>query len=282
MNQTYLYRKHLRTPLSFLMIYAGAFMLGIALLTFGFFLTDKKGVDAQLGIIISVVLLFTFVVVAIEFTILYFVLFRRFQSISVTLTEDTIIYTNAKSRKIIPYRDIVSLQFPSMKYAGGWVKINYHGGTIRLTVVLEEIGDFISKLKEKLDEKGMAQCYNEKKLFSFYKTAVFSDESWDRVYRYFKSYILISYLSIIVDTIILRFSNVEWDNKALIFGSLLAPLTGLVLSEILIGRKVRRRADRDKLTLLPREKSFEQKAYAILVPLCTCIYSVILMLCGIQ
>ena len=281
MNQTYLYRKHLRAPLSYLMIYEGSIFLGIVLLTIGLFITDKEEWDTTLVIIIGIVMLITFTIITIEFVILYFILFRRFRTISVTLTEDSIIYVKGDARKIIPYIDIVSLQFPSIKYTGGWLKIKYHGGTIRLTVVLEEIGDFVSKLKEKLDELDMSQSYNEKKLFSFYKTAVFSDESWDRIYRNFKGYILINFFSIIINTIILRLSSLKGDNKTLLYGSVLAPLTGLLLSELLIGMKVRRRVDREKLTLLPRNLGFEQKAYSILVTLCSCAYPIILILFGL-
>jgi hypothetical protein len=281
MNQTYLYRKHLRTPISYLLVYVGTIFIGIALLTFGLFLTDRRRLDKPLVLIICIVLLITYVIITIEFVILYFFLFQRFRTISVTLTDNSIIYTKGKSRKIIPYSDIVSLRFPSIKYAGGWAKIKYHGGTIRLTVVLEEIGDFISRLKEKLDELGMYQVYNEKKLFSFYKTAVFSDESWDRIYRNVKSYVLINFLSIIINTIILRFSNINGYNKVLLYGSILAPLVGLLLSELLIGMRVRRRVDRENLTLLPRDLRFEHKTYSILVTVSSCAYAIILVVFGL-
>ncbi|MDF2908470.1 MAG: hypothetical protein K0R34_3791 [Herbinix sp.] len=281
MNQTYLYRKHLRTPLSYLLIYVSTIFIGIALLTFGLFFTDRRRLDTTLVLIICIVLLITYAIITIEFVILYFLLFRKFREISVTLTEDSIIYTKGKSCKIIPYSDIISLRFPSIKYAGGWVKIKYHGGTIRLTVVLEEIGDFISKLKEKLDELGMNQVYNEKKLFSFYKTAVFSDESWDRIYRNFKSYVLINFLSIIINTIVLGFSNISRENKALLYGSIFAPLVGLLLSEILIGMRVRKRVDCENLTLLPRDIRIEHKTYFISVIISSCAYSIILVVFGL-
>lgn len=281
MNQTYLYRKHLRAPISYLIIYMGAFFFGVALLVFGFFFTDKEKFDTASVVIICMVLLIAFIIITIEFVILYFLLFKRFRKISVTLTEDSIIYINAKSHNVIPYGDIVSLQFPSIKYTGGWVKVKHQGGTIRLTVVLEEIGDFIIKLKKKLDEHGMLQVYNEEKLFSFYKTAVFSDESWDRIYRNYKSYILINFLSIVINTIILRFSSINGDMKALVYGSYIAPLIGFVLSEILIGMKIRKRVNRENLTLLPRDINFEHKIYLILVVISSCAYPAILVILGL-
>lgn len=278
MNKTYLYRKHLRAPLLYLICYEGTIFIAITLLVFGIFLIDQNGIDTTLLLIIGLVLLVTFVVFTIEMVFLYFIMFRRFKSISVSLTEDSIIYTNAKSRKVVPYTDILSLQFPSIKYAGGWVKIKYQGGTIRLTVVLEEIGEFISILKEKLNERGMEQSYNEKKLFSFYKTAVFSDESWDRIYHNYKSYLLFNFISIIVNTLILRYLAVSGDKKSLLYGSVIAPLIGLVISEILIGRKVRKRVDRESLILLPRDLNFERKVYWVFVAICSCAYPLILIL----
>ena len=281
MNQTYLYRKHLRAPLSYLLIYEGTIFIGIVLLTIGLLLTNKSVWDKALVMIITIVMFITFAIITIELVVLYFLLFRRFRTISVTMTEDSIIYTKGNIHKRIPYTEILGLQFPSIKYSGGWLKIKYQGGTIRLTVVLEDIGDFISKLKEKLDGLGMLQVYNEKKLFSFYKTAVFSDESWDRLYRIYKGYILINFFSIIINTIILRFSNINGDNKALLYGSILAPLAGLIMSELLNAMKVRKRVDRKKLSLLPRDFGFEHKLYSILVTLTTCAYPIILVIIGL-
>ncbi len=279
--KTYLYRKHLRAPFSFLMIYVGAIYMGIALMVFGFFLSDEEELDVTLFAVICIILLITLIIITIEMVIVYFLVLSRFQAISVTLTEESIIYTNAKSRKVIPYGDIEGLRFPSIRYTGGWVKIKYQGGTIRLTVALEEVGDFITKLKEKLDELGRSQVYHEEKLFSFYKTAVFSDESWDRVYRNYKTYILINFLSIIINTLIIRLGSFNGNKKALVYGSIIAPLIGFVSSEIMIGIQVKKRVNRENLTLLPRDLSFEHKIYNILVLICSCAYPIILALFGL-
>lgn len=281
MNQTYVYRKHLRAPLQYLILYEGILFSFTILLVCGLFLVERTIFDGTLIMIISLVLLVFFLIFTIEIVILYFILFSRFKSISVTLTEDVIIYTNSKSQKVIPYATIEKLQFPSIKYTGGWVKIVYQGGTIRLTVVLEDIGDFISKLKEKLNENDRAQVYDENKLFAFYKTAVFSDESWDRVYHFYKTYIAINFISILISILILRFDNLSMNNKGYLYGSVLAPLAGLLLSEILIGMRIKKRVDREQLTIMTRDITFEQKAYHILVPVCTCGYFVFLIVLGL-
>lgn len=104
---------------------------------------------------------------------------------------------------------------------------------------------------------------------------------WDRIYRNFKSYVLINFLSIIINTIILHFSNINGDNKVLLYGSILAPLVGLLLSELLIGMRVRRRVDRERLTLLPRDLRFEHKTYSILVAISSCAYAIILVVFGL-
>lgn len=281
MNETYLYRKHLRAPLTYLMVYEGTIFLMVALVVLGTFFINNDEMDTMLFMIVCMVLIITFIIITIELIILYFVMFQRFKSIRVTLTEDTIDYTNAKSHQVIPYVNIMSLQFPSIKYTGGWLKIKHRDGTIRLTVTLENIGDLISKLKEKLTELNMGQVYDEKKLFSFYKTAVFSDESWDRIYRNYKSYIVINIVSIIINTIILRLLHISGIHFYLLYGSFVAPVIGLLLSEILIGLKVKKRVDRDNLILLPRDLNYERKVYTILVTISTCIYPVTLIILGL-
>jgi hypothetical protein len=281
MNQTYVYRKHLRVPLPYLILYEAITFLLVILMVYGLFLVEKTTIDGSLVMIISIILLGLFLIFTIEIVILYFLLFRRFKSISVTLTEDAIIYTNAKTQKVIPYATIEKLSFPSIKYTGGWVKIVHQGGTIRLTVVLEDIGDFISKLKEKLTEIDRDQVYDENKLFSFYKTAVFSDESWDRLYHNYKSYFVVNIISILISILILRFNNIAMNHKAYLYGSLFAPLAGFLLSELLIGMRIKKRVAREQLTLLSRDITFERKAYHILVPVFTCGYFIVLILLGL-
>ncbi|MHB8132419.1 MAG: hypothetical protein ACYDEX_25990 [Mobilitalea sp.] len=231
----------------------------------GLILTDKEEMIGRDYMIIVYILLGIFLFISLEMGFIYLILLRRFKSINVTLTEDAIVYTNLKKQIIIPYEDIEKLEFPSIKYTGGWVKIIYKGGNIRLTVVLEHIGEFISELKERLNKRQMEHVYNEKKMFSFFKTAVFSDESWERVYHNARVQVTVHFLCIIFTTIILLFSGYSENNHIYIMGSVFAPLLGYLISEVIIGNRVKKRIISEELKLLPRNPEFEYKIFNILI-----------------
>ncbi len=93
-------------------------------------------------------------------------LLKRFQKVHVTLMNDHIVYENIKEKTIIPINEISDIKFPSIKYTGGWIKIISPNKTIRLTVVLENIGDFMVRLKDSLEHQ-MQLSYMMKKVFQF-------------------------------------------------------------------------------------------------------------------
>ncbi len=264
MNHTYVYRKHLREPLRYIMLILISIILEVALLMFGLSITDvhkSNGNELILTIIILLVVMCLFV--GLEMFVIYHLYLKRFKSISVTLSDEALIYTNYKGQLMIPYKDIEQLKFPTIKYTGGWMKIIYRGGNIRLTVVMENIDSFISELKEKLKENEMSHVYNEKKMLSFFKTAVFSDISWDRIYCNFKVQLFSNCLCIILTTAILRLYYISDISKFFLFGSIVAPLLGYLVSDIIIGIKVRKGVDIEKLIILPRNSRLEQKIFYI-------------------
>ena len=269
MNQTFIYRKHLTAPLKSYIRMIAIMFLGIALLTFGLLFANHETMNQNepffFGIVMLIVLLIVFCVALLEIVILYFLFYKRFQSINITLTEDAIIYNNAKKQTIVPYEDIEKITFPSIKYTGGWIKIAYKGGSIRLTVVLEHIGDFVYELKEKIDERDLQQIYKEKKMFSFFKTATFADESWERLYHTYKIQLVMTYISIIITTVMIRFfdNSSNYEHYNYIFGSLVAPLLGYIISEVIIAIKIKKRIVIGELRLLPRNPGFEQKVFNI-------------------
>ncbi len=264
MNHTYVYRKHLREPLRYIMLILTSIILEVALLMFGLSITDvhkSNGNELILTIIILLVVMCLFV--GLEMFVIYHLYLKRFKSISVTLSDEALIYTNYKGQLMIPYKDIEQLKFPTIKYTGGWMKIIYRGGNIRLTVVMENIDSFISELKEKLKENEMSHVYNEKKMLSFFKTAVLSDISWDRIYCNFKIQLFSNCLCIILTTAILRLYYISDISKFFLFGSIVAPLLGYLVSDIIIGIKVRKGVDIEKLIILPRNSRLEQKIFYI-------------------
>jgi len=282
MNQTFVYRKHLRASFKSFIKAIMILILGIVIIAFGLLFTNQRKMSindtAVIVIVFVIVILIVLIIMLLEVGIIYLVLLKRFKSINVTLTDDAIVYNNAKKQIIIPYEDIQKLVFPSVKYTGGWIKIVYKGGSIRLTVVLEHIGDFVYELKQKMDDREMAHVYNEKKLVSFFKTAVFADESWERIYHNYKIQLVITYFCLIMTTIMIRCFNTSSNSKLFIYGGLLAPLLGYLISEIIIGIKLKKRYVIGELRVLPSSPEFEQKVFNISIMVFSIGYLLIILL----
>lgn len=273
LNKTYEYRKHLRLGFwSYVKWYLVlAAMIGILLI--GTISTNGDGIkDIVDVIVLGVIIIGIVIIFMVELIILYFAVIRRFKKIKVTLKDDCIVYSNLKKEIIIPYEDIEKVVFSSIKYTGGWVKIVYKGGNIRLTVVLENIGDFLYELKKILDDKGKSNTYNEKKMFSFFKTASFSDEGWERVYESTPFQLGVYFISSVLTIVILLFTNKTEENQLIVMGSILAPLLGYILSEILIGSKVRKRVIDGEYKLKPRDAEKERRLIRRFIIVATVIY----------
>lgn len=167
---TYHYRPHLKWGQKFTIW----LLTGLGGCVFVLFTAMGYG---WLGLILALLLL------GEAWLIRYF--FNRFIRVKVTTTDDGIQYQNAKANLQLGYDQIQVLRFPSAKYLGGWIRISTASDSIRLTVVLEGIGEFLRELKHGLDRHQTAADYDAKKLFSFFKTAVYSDQSWARLYDVF-------------------------------------------------------------------------------------------------
>jgi len=156
------------------------------------------------------------------------------------------------------------------------MKIIYKGGNIRLTVVLENIGDFIYQLKTILDKRGKSDVYDEKKTFNFFKTASYSDESWDRVYSNIK-YLLILVFSSLYAPMALAFFGVAKVGLLTFMGAL-APVVGYIISEIVLGSKVSKRIINGELKLMPRDKNKENKITRIYTTASTVLYILLVII----
>lgn len=272
----YVYRKHLRA--SFLNYILGMIIfLSIGLLSGFAAILSKKAkfemIDFFILIIVAIVI-FTFIL--IEFILLYFLFLRRFKYINVTLEEEAIIYNNSKKKIVIPYDEIIEIKYPSIRYMGGWMKIKHTNGKIRLTVVLENIGDFMYRLKEILDEGGKSYVYNKKKSFNFFKTASFSDESWERLYDNVKYLIVMEYVSIII-SIILAFFGIAKNPIFIIWGSVIGPIIGYMIIELIIIINNKKRIVKNEFKLLDRDSSKDNKRIKIAITVST-LLSIILMI----
>lgn len=275
-NTTYVYRKHLRQPLKYFLIAGGGFVISVILLSAGIILTNSGPLDPDFISIFSVIFLGISIVILLELLLIYALFFRRFKYISVTLDEQGIMYTNIKEQIFIPYEEIRMIKFPSIKYMGGWTKIVYGNGNIRLTVVLENIGEFMAQLKQKLDERNMKEVYNEKKYFTFYKTGIFADESWSRIYANIHILVLTCLTCVVITIMTLVFQRGHEYNDMLMYASLVVPVLGFVISEIILGFLVHKRVVKDYYELLPRNKELEKKIFIICNFLFAIIYMIIL------
>lgn len=273
MDKQYVYRKHLRNPQKYLIALLLFFIIVYVACAATFMLTDKD-MDTVLGItIFAIVGAVILGIMAIEFLILYFVLFRRFKKISVSLTDEGIVYNNINGVTNIPYKEITSLKFPYVRYMGGWIKIMHGKSNIKLTVVLENIGDFLKNLKQKLDDMNFK--YDEKKMYNFYKTAEFSDQSWERVYDYIKWLILFVALNVALSVFFI-FLGIETASAfLLIMCSIVIPVIVFVIAEAVIGRKLARGASIESFSVPERDKKFELSVYKWAFGVYTVLYLIV-------
>lgn len=259
--QEYIYREHLRNPKRFL-LGAGGFVISLVLYFALIVLTGTSGATkSRLLAICGVAAIGMLVIISIEIVILYFLVFRKFKDINILLSEEAIIYNNIKGRQIIKYEDIESIKFPSIKYSGGWVKIKYKGGNVRLTVVLEGIGHFVKELKDILDSLDMKDVYTEKKLYSFYKTATYADQSWERLYEKFSKILVWEGIAAVVGILASLLATNFSDKTSIATAIIIYPLIAFTASEVVLGFKISRLAKLEGYEINDRDIEKENKIY---------------------
>ena len=154
-----------------------------------------------------------------------FFLYRRLSSTKITLTEDGVSYTNVAISRQIRYDEISKVDSKSVNYMGGWLKIiPIEGKPIRVTVTLQNVGEFIVELKNQMDEQGLNDRYDEDKLFSFYKTSVYADQSWTRAKKLF----VILLIGTMIQMFALSFYIVTFDGNPLLGLDMLLLVIGIV------------------------------------------------------
>lgn len=273
----YQYRKHLRgTFLNYfigLIIFSSFVFLGIL----GTVLSFGEEFNIINFIVITIIMVVIFIFLLFELAIIYFLMIKRFRYINVTLEENEIIYENKKKKIVIPYEEIISIKYPSVRYLGGWMQIKYNGGKIRLTVVLEDIGEFMYRLKEILDEKGKSNTYNEKKSLNFFKTASLVDESWERIYFNIKFILITEYISLIITIILGAIGFIRTEFPLIMLG-IAAPIIGYTISEIIIAISFSKRIIGKEFKVLPRDTKKENNILRIGVIASTILYIVIIIL----
>lgn len=273
----YQYRKHLRgTFFNYfiaLIIFSSFVFLGMV----GSILALEEKLNSIDFLILITIIVVIFIFLLFELSIIYILMIKRFRYIRVTLEENEIIYENKKKKLVIPYEEIISIKYPSVRYLGGWMEIKYNGGKIRLTAVLEDIGGFMYNLKEILDERGKSNTYNEKKSLNFFKTASLVDESWERIYFNIKFILMIEYTSLII-TIILGIIGFIKTEFPIIMIGVAVPIIGYTISEIIIAISFQKRVVGKEFKVLPRNSRKENNIIRIGVIASTILYIFIIIL----
>lgn len=197
-------------------------------------------------------------------TLVLFWLFRTMASTRVTIDDNGIHYRNYRKDFTVGYDEISRLKFPSIPYLGGWIKIISDEPDIRLTVVLEDLDELVSILKEKLDATDNSASYDRDKLFTFYKTAGFSTRSWDRGYRFF---VPVTVVTIAIGAAWVFGADAVFDHMTLgtflfIAATTVLPFFGWMVGEVFLLISLIRGADEETFSLPDRDPGTERRSLA--------------------
>ncbi|MGD9909079.1 MAG: hypothetical protein AB7U79_00570 [Candidatus Izemoplasmatales bacterium] len=243
MNKKYVYRKHIQIMKWFILIPLG--LLSLLILVLGLIYGESG--DVLAGVLFGL------------YSYGLFYILNRFKKISIELTEEAVIYTNAKGVRIIPYDQISSIDSASIRYTGGWMIIKtVTGKPIRLTVVVQSVGEFIFAFKEKLNELGMQSKYNEDKLFAFYKTSVYSDQSWERSYYFFPRFLPTLIVEAVIGTII-AVLNSDYHIPYIVYAIILGILPYMYIEFGIYAKRISRYVRQMDWELPPLDKEEEHK-----------------------
>lgn len=201
-------------------------------------------------------------IILICIAVIQWYIMSRFNKVRVSIDEDKIIYKNYKGEKIIKLEDIDRIQFLTIKYTGGWMKIRSNKKTIRFTMVIKDIHRLSIELKKYLDTKGLNQVYKEKHYKNFIKTAAYIDDSLERIYKIWWK-LMLSTIGISVMGILLGILLGLGEEKTLIFAIIVFFYPNVVFSitEFIFAIKVGRLFKKDMELILKRDTLYEKRIY---------------------
>ncbi|MFP4698065.1 MAG: hypothetical protein ACLFMO_05095 [Eubacteriales bacterium] len=249
MNNKYRYRNHIKYLKNIILL---TLIIVFPVFFFPLWLLGTK--DGNTTIIIFILILS---LINVIFAIVISKVLERLTKVEIIIGDEYITYTNYKGDTIIKYEDIYRLEFPSIKYTGGWVKIISKNNNIRLTVVVKDIHKLLLDLKEQLDKREFYDRYNSKKLFNFLKTATYSDDSWDRLYRYWWKLILLSIITALIGVgteLLLQYDNFFVLTKV----SFAFPIIIYLITEIKFCKRIANLSDEENLTVPKPDLEYEK------------------------
>ncbi len=249
MRKEYRYRKHVRWG-QYVII---PIVVGIWLLFFVLFPLRLSALPSGESLVIGLGPIFTFLV-----AILVAYLNYRMAAVCVSFDDEGIVYRYRGGEKHLGFNEISRIAFPSVRYLGGWVKIVSADTTLRLTVVLEGIDDFLLELKAALDKRGLTERYDPKRFFRFLKTAACSDQSWARIYCTWWKTILFMILNGAVGYVFSILSGAGSEMILWVGLSALWPPVVWVVVELIFFRRVAKLSVEESFTCPPRDLAYER------------------------
>lgn len=202
-----------------------------------------------------------FPIVMLVLGILFWYLYYRLAGVSFSIQKGTIAYANRSSVSILRLEDISSLKFCFAKYCGGWIKIDTPEKSVRMTVVVEDISEFLLELKVALDSLGLSDRYDRSRFFRFLTTATYADQSWTRVYLYFWQLVVAMALSILLGAVCAALAGI-WKLGALVCLLItIGPLCAYFGAEFELCRKFFKATDEESFFCPPRDLELEKRVY---------------------
>lgn len=244
------------------------FLAAIALLAV--VVLDKLGAFA-IGLAVGALLL-------VESVVIWWTL-GRLMKVEVRMEHDVLVYRSAKREIRIPYRSISQLRFPLIPYTAGWIKIVAGPNDVRLTVALLGIHAFVLELRSGLLRNAAISREDEERLFRFFKTAAFSDQSRERAGDVFWKAIGLVLLSFPVAAMVATAARVDADNLVVMMipGPLIVAF-GLVACEAVFANRLANSARQEIYTVAPRDKAFEAATFREAIFIGTCAHILALAL----
>ena len=112
-------------------------------------------------------------------TLVIFWIYRSMASTQVLIDDRGIRYVNHRHDFTVSFEEIERLEVPRIPYLGGWLRIKSPHPDIRITVVFQDIDEFILLLREQLERRDNQEAYDRAKLFQFYVTSCLANRKWD-------------------------------------------------------------------------------------------------------
>jgi hypothetical protein len=259
MSKEYRYRKFIRWGQYVIPVFFGFLLLVLLGIIGSLFLRIGSDLDSLFVVIFSIEIL-VLLLAGVGAWYMYY----RLAGVVVSIDNDGVVYKYRGGIKRLPFESL-RVDSSSIRYSGGWLKIISGKDVIRLTVVVENIGEFVQELKAALDSRGLSSHYDSQKLFGFMKTAAYSDQSWDR------AYIVFGKLYLIIPVIVVTIANgyiFGISGWAGLFGAIGWGLFSLfwatgayIIAEIKLGRKIATESSGQSFSFPQRDLAYEKYVY---------------------